>query len=572
MTATRIPLEMIHPSPSNPRKTFDPAALQELATSIVEHGVVQPIKVRPHPTLNHGSYELVIGERRWRASKLAKVTDIPAIVEDLTETQVLEQQLVENTQRVDVHPLEEADGYQQLLDHHGYTMESLVEKTGRSRAHLYGRLKLLELAPGPRKAFITGKIGAAIAEAIARIHAPKLQEEALTDVLGQGRWGDYEQAGVDPGAIAPNDGQLPSEAPKFEPLSFRAAQALIRRKYHLKLAEAKFPTGDPRLVEGVGACGPCEFRSGNQPELPGIGNTPGDLCTKPSCFEAKTKAHWDVQASSAKSAGMVVLNRKEALGCFEADGITLKRTSAYVDPDEPLPSDLAMPGSRATWKSLLGKRLRTDEAPTVLIQDERGAARELLDKAAAVKVLRELGKIDKPDRPPAPAKSATAVADYKKQQEKDRAKRELTEAAIHRVMAQVVDGAGEALDKKELPVWRWLARNVVATVNYGDADMVGERRGLDNFDALEGVIEKAKTVRELLGVMAEIFICVDAQAAKLERFAGSTAKASKERLEIGLKLFGGDWDKAVDAAKASAKAEAQIEKTKDAKKPKKGGK
>jgi len=150
----------MRPSPTNPRKTF--TGLDELGASLIEKGVIVPVLVRPTPTAAKAKepYELVCGERRWRAATKAKLTTIPAVVCDLSDREVLEIQLVENLQRVDVHPLEEADGYEELLEKHGYDVDGIAAKTGKSKAYIYARLKLGALAPGPRVEFLQGRISA----------------------------------------------------------------------------------------------------------------------------------------------------------------------------------------------------------------------------------------------------------------------------------------------------------------------------------------------------------------------------------------------------------------------------
>lgn len=546
-----LPVDAIHPSPTNPRKSYDVQRLDELAASIVAHGIVQAIKVREHPTLM-GAFMLIVGERRWRAAKIAKLTHIPAVIESLTETQVLEQQIVENTQRVDVDPLDEAGGYQALLDEHGYTMDDLAAKTGRSRAHLYGRLKLLKLAAGPRKALASGKLSASVAELIARIPVAKLQDEACRQCLGEED--GLAKTGIHHETLD-NDG-INDTAYETQPLSFRAAHALITRRYSLRLELAKFSPADERLVPSAGACGPCPHLSDNQPELPGISATIRGLCTNPPCFESKTQAAWKEAADAAEERGLEVVDSKKAEQVFQFDGVTVNAGSPYVDLDTLLPYEFAkQPGSKVTFGKLLGKK--ASSIPRVLVQDGTGAPRELLDKKAAIELLREEGKIDKPTKP----KSNTPA--QKEKFEKQHAKRELAEAALLRVLGQVAEGAADDLGKKETAFMRWTARNVLANIQFGDADMVAARRGLEKFDDMEGVIDRARTIGELRGIIAELFMCLDGQS--LHTGYGSADKGAKERWEEGLKLCGANWDVAMVAAKSAAKAEVKSDKAKDRK-------
>lgn len=149
---THVPIEMISPNPDQPRRTFDEEALSELANSIREKGVIQPLIVRAHPS-KAGHYEIVAGERRWRASQLAQLHELPVIVRDLSDTEVLEVAIIENIQRADLNPLEEALSYQQLMDKFGHTQEKLAEALSKSRSHIANQLRLLQL-PGEVQDFL----------------------------------------------------------------------------------------------------------------------------------------------------------------------------------------------------------------------------------------------------------------------------------------------------------------------------------------------------------------------------------------------------------------------------------
>jgi len=275
-----IPIELIRPSKTNPRKRFDEAALAELAESIKKSGVGQPILVRPMPDVEDDvphRVEIVAGERRYRASKLAGLATIPAIVRDMPDAEVLEFQLVKNLQREDVHPIEEAEGYQRLMNEHHLTADQVAEKVGKSRSYIYGRLKLCALCEPAREAFYDGKLSASTALLVARIPVPALQEQATKEIL---TWNG-------------------------EPMSYRAAVAHVQRRYMLDLAEAPFPIADIKLVPAAGACGPCPKRTGNQPEIfADIDNA--DVCTDPDCFAGKKKAQNEKLLRMAQKKGIPV--------------------------------------------------------------------------------------------------------------------------------------------------------------------------------------------------------------------------------------------------------------------------
>ena len=160
-----IAIDTIHESTTNPRRTFDEAKLQELAESIRTNGLIQPITVRP----NSDGFEIVAGARRFRASQIAEVFSVPARIVEISDAQTLEWQLVENSQRVDVHPYEEAQGFQRLLDMPGYDVAALVEKSGKSASHIYARLSLLQLIPPIAEAFSAERITASHANLLARL-------------------------------------------------------------------------------------------------------------------------------------------------------------------------------------------------------------------------------------------------------------------------------------------------------------------------------------------------------------------------------------------------------------------
>lgn len=143
----------IHPSPTNPRKYFDADKLKALAGNIAEQGILQPLVVRctVHPIGETVRYELVAGERRWRASEIAKLDLVPCMVRNLSDNEVLEIQYIENLQREDLTALEEAEGFKQLIDSGAYTADTLAEKLGMSRSHVFNRLKLMKLGRRCRK-------------------------------------------------------------------------------------------------------------------------------------------------------------------------------------------------------------------------------------------------------------------------------------------------------------------------------------------------------------------------------------------------------------------------------------
>ncbi|GBD44074.1 Chromosome-partitioning protein ParB [bacterium HR40] len=164
-SAQRVPIEYLEPSPLQPRRQFPEEELEALAASIREHGVLQPLVVRPARGLAAG-YEIVAGERRWRAAQRAGLADLPVVVRDLDDRQVLELALVENLQREDLSPLEEAEAYARLVRDFGRTQEEIAEAVGRSRSHIANTLRLLQLPAGVRKMLEEGRLSAGHARAL----------------------------------------------------------------------------------------------------------------------------------------------------------------------------------------------------------------------------------------------------------------------------------------------------------------------------------------------------------------------------------------------------------------------
>ncbi|CAN7616541.1 ParB/RepB/Spo0J family partition protein [Rhizobium leguminosarum] len=164
-----IPIEFVSRNPRNPRRFFDDAELHDLASSIRQHGIVQPIVVR---TMSRDRYEIIAGERRWRAAQLAGLVEIPVIVRDVDDKTALEIAIVENVQRADLNALEEALGYEQLIAEYGYTQNDLGEIIGKSRSHVANSLRLLKLPDPVRDLLAAGSLSAGHARALVSTSDP----------------------------------------------------------------------------------------------------------------------------------------------------------------------------------------------------------------------------------------------------------------------------------------------------------------------------------------------------------------------------------------------------------------
>ncbi len=163
VSTNTLSINEIIPNKDQPRKTFDEGALQELADSIIQHGVLQPLLVRPLPT---GGYQLVAGERRWRASRIAGLKKVPVVIKELSDVETMEIAIIENLQREDLNPIEEAEGLQALIDRCGFTQEDVAVSVGKSRPAIANALRLLKLPPEVRDMTRNGDISAGHARAL----------------------------------------------------------------------------------------------------------------------------------------------------------------------------------------------------------------------------------------------------------------------------------------------------------------------------------------------------------------------------------------------------------------------
>ena len=180
VSTSTLNINEIIPNKEQPRKTFDQTALEELADSIRQHGVLQPLLVRPLP---NGAYQLVAGERRWRASRLAELKEVPVIIKELTDTEAMEIAIIENLQREDLNPIEEAEGLQTLIDKCGFTQEEVATSVGKSRPAITNALRLLKLPEDVREMTKKGEISAGHARALLSFDSQALMQEVAAKIV-----------------------------------------------------------------------------------------------------------------------------------------------------------------------------------------------------------------------------------------------------------------------------------------------------------------------------------------------------------------------------------------------------
>ena len=178
-----LPIHRVEPNPNQPRRDFDEEELQALADSIATHGVVQPLTVRQ---LSSGYYQIIAGERRWRAARIAQLKEIPAVIIEADDKKTMELALIENLQRQDLNPVEEAMGYRSLMDDYGLTQEDAAKRVGKSRPAVANALRLLSLCDEVLEMVRSGKLSAGHARAVLSLKSEKAQKEAANKIVNLG--------------------------------------------------------------------------------------------------------------------------------------------------------------------------------------------------------------------------------------------------------------------------------------------------------------------------------------------------------------------------------------------------
>jgi len=458
--------ELVHDSPFQYRTTINEAKLAELTANIIETGGIhQPILVRrrlPNPPFTQwmpaDGFEIVAGHRRKLAGIAAGMTGAPLLVRDLTDTQARKIQITENVQREDVHAIEEAEGFQALIDNCNETPDTIAQQLGKSRSHVYGRLKLLQACPPIRRACLAGEIGAEVALLIARLRTDKLQEKALGYIKGKGY--DLKDGGT---------------------RSCRSVKELLNERFTLQLKTAMFDIEDEMLVPLAGHCIRCPKRSGNAPEYEDIltgknepwrhHNFGADVCTDPDCFDAKKKAHLKREAGKLEAKGTVVIDGNKARAAIDARG---ELKGAYIAL-----KDVQAELKKAPKKGLAGTDL---PAPAVVvIQDPRtgkttkAVLRDDL-KAAGVKV-----------------KAAPAANDHALRAQADRkamAKREADAEAATAINMAILDRtlAAMANTQRTTQELYWMAESVFDGTGFHTRTSLAKRHGFETPNQLEKVL------------------------------------------------------------------------------------
>jgi ParB family chromosome partitioning protein len=306
-----VSLSLLSESKTNPRRIFEDAALKELASTIRTQGVLSPLLVRP---VTENGFEIVFGARRYRAAQLAEQDTVPVRIRQMTDAEVIEAQLIENLQRRDVHPMEEAQGFRALLDldEPKYSIEQIAARTGKNASYIAGRLKLTELVPAVVDAFYKDEIGVGHALLLAKLQ-PTQQEQALSHCFRE----DWSGAGKNRNILLP----------------VRNLQFWIEQNVMLILKDAPFNKREAQLVPAAGSCVDCPKRTGHNKLLfSDLGKQ--DACTDPSCYQSKVSAH--VAQAIATKPQLVQIST--AYGTQKEDSPVLPRNK-YTEIHKPTSKD-----------------------------------------------------------------------------------------------------------------------------------------------------------------------------------------------------------------------------------------
>jgi ParB family chromosome partitioning protein len=423
-----LPLNVLSESTTNPRHIFEDAALKELAASIRAQGILSPLLVRP---LTEQSFEIVAGARRYRAAQMAEAATVPVRIVNLTDAEALEAQLIENLQRRDVHPMEEAQGFRALLnlEEPKYSIEQISARTGKTPVFVAARLKLTELAPVVVEAFYREEIGVGHALLLAKLQ-PDKQEQALAACFKE------EWSGGDRKA-------------KRLLLPVRNLQFWIENNILLILKQAPFNKRDAQLIPAAGSCVDCPKRTGHNKLL--FADVREDACTDPTCYAAKLEAH--VQKQIAAKPELVQIST--AYG-QQQEGSKIVSRSKYVEirPDKPDTPE------KAKWPEFKTCKYTTD----AIVSDgiDKGEMRKVCAQADC--------PVHHPKKQP-----AKADASFKAEQDKRRREEALANATGMRVLQTIVAAVPVRLMKRDL---LFIAEQMLPLLDDKRQEMVARNRSI----------------------------------------------------------------------------------------------
>lgn len=534
-----IDAALIDPSPWN-RKVFSESGDIEMADSIRAHGIIQAGIVRPHPD-KPGRFQLVAGERRHRgAVRVDKHYQYPAFVRPYTDKQALEVQKIENLQREDLDPIEEATGLRQMMQEFGYTLDDLIKKLGKQKSSIYARIKLANLCPEGVKHFRAGHFAESVATRIARIPLHALQLKFIDEMKEQYSFDD-------------NDGDGFSDrdcAHEIEEGYLKQLKGAPFKTTDATLLPVEFaPSGDPAAdatkvrVRG-GACDDCPMRAGNLPDFdPKAGRA--DMCLNPSCYRMKVDAAFALQSAAHVEKGGEVADPAKA---FDQYGY-LKCTSGYTDPSNHAHEIAGFKKGEMcpTWAQVAAKL----KATASLVQHPKtGEIQTLLHKPTLIAAAKQAGlKLTSYGNSNNGDGGKAAAAKTKREN-----------AIRTHIVSALVERAPLVASSDIIPVLRFIVESITCAASSDQSLAIATRRALDLAPfknkngtparlALDALAGKLPNKTDLMGLLFELAI-----TPRYPGFHGA------EPLKQAAKVIGEKYDhleanakKALDAAKPKAK-------------------
>jgi len=460
-----VEISTLRESKLNPRRTVDPARMAELVESVRSYGILQPLVVRRNGTGD--TLEVLAGHRRLRAAREAGLEWLPVVIRELDDRQAIELMIIENLQREDLHPLEEAECYRQLHELHGHPVEDLAAQVGKSKAYIYSRLQLIRLPDEARRLFTGGRLTAATALLVTKLASDQQLEAARRFAGVDGRTGKPMQrfSGV-----------------CVEPMTLAEAKEAAE-DFMTYLRAAPWKLTDAELVPEAGACSTCPKRTGAQPEL--FGDTSrNDSCLDHSCFGKKREAFQTRALEEAAAMGRTVLEGKEAEKAIRGAGVL--GSGSYLNLSEREHLD---PKIRPL-RQLLGKKTIEDLGGGVVAVGEDGVVHELVPRKEAAAALGSKYEW---------AKRATARERAGDSRNTVERRKRLAQVEAGRAVVAEVMTAAEHQEKTE--IWHAVAAGVIAEVWADAAREVCRRRGIEPPKRRFGGPDHCGALRALLGKM-----------------------------------------------------------------------
>lgn len=490
-----LPLALLTESTTNPRQRFDEDGLKELAESIRAHGILSPLLVRPK---NERSFEIVFGARRYRAAQMAEAATAPVRIKSMTDAEALEAQLVENLQRTDVHPMEEAQGFKALLDleEPKYSVEQIAAKTGKSLVFVATRLKLVDLVPAAVEAFYRDEIGVGHALLLAKLPTDN-QEEALKACFRED-WG------------ATSDRKA-----KRILLPVRSLHVWIEQNILLTLKDAPFDKRDAQLVAIAGSCVDCPKRTGHNKLL--FADVRQDACTDGACYQAKVDAHL-AKTLAAKPKLVQISTGYDR----PQEGSAIVPRGKYVSIRDQKPKDKEE-AQRPQYKTC---RYVTE----AIIAD--GEGKGTIHKVCANPEC----SIHHPNKQP-----TRADASFKARQEKERREAAIANVTGIRVLAAIAAAVPVRLMKRDL---LFVAERLSTVVDENRLAVVAKRRGIkkakdsDSIGKLFAAYLRGAEESALGSVLVELTIVLAAtrgNSAQVLRDAATAYKVDTDAIALKVK-------------------------------------